>query len=64
MINKDLKIPKILSGVIEFLAKVMSVPFPPARSCPSGFEKNLHSCASLRVVFFTKNLACGEHSLK
>ena len=49
-------------GSGSFLAKVMSVPFRLQGRGPSGFGKNLH--ASLRSGrIFSKNLACGGHSL-
>jgi len=49
-----------LTDVVKIFGKGNECSYPPARSSPSGFEKNLHAFASLRVVFFPKTLHAGN----
>jgi len=54
-----------IRDVIKFLVKVIPCPHCPARSqAPFGFSKKSPRLASLRVVFFRKNLAGQDTELK
>ena len=57
--ERSRSVPPTITNVINLLAKVMSVPIPPARQ-PFGFTEKISTPHCVRVVFFRKALHVGN----